>query len=381
MFLIIELVNLTMEIKKILHLTGVRELGSGQRHQLIYEMSAAKKIPNIQWDTIAYHSGDAMESFEKKIPKIFDFIILRNLFFWLMLFRLRKRYDIILFRHISFDPFSFIFSPFINNRMGVHHAKEIDELKLVRIGWKGNLASFVEKYTGKFAVKNSLGIVGVTKEIAVYENEERGLNKPIFLYPNGIEVDKISLAKDNRVENEYHIIFICSYFSEWHGLDILLKAIGNDDSNERYFIHLVGNLILDQKLNIEKNKNKEKIIVHGVLNQQQYLDIASKCDVGLGSLALYRKNLNEASTLKVREMLAMGLPVFSGHKDVAFNEEFTFYQHSQDFNLSQLLAFCKINKEFKRAEVRTAAKNMIEKKRIMERFISQVHTLTNELES
>lgn len=370
-----------MAIKKILHLTGVRELGSGQRHQLMYEVSAAKKISNVEWDTIAYHSGEAIECFEKKIPKIFDFIILRNLFFWLILFSLRKQYDIILFRHVSFDPFSFIFSPFINNRMGVHHAKEIDELKLVRVGWKGSLASFVEKYTGRIAVKNSLGIVGVTEEIAVYENKERNLNKPIFLYPNGIEVDEISLAQDNRVKNESHIIFICSYFSEWHGLDILLKAIDNDDSNEKYFVHLVGNLTLDQESEIEKNKNKEKIIMHGVLTQQQYLYVASKCDIGLGSLALYRKNLDEASTLKVREMLAMGLPVFSGHKDAAFDENFTFYQYSQDFDLNQLLAFCKTNKELKREVVRMASKELIEKKKIMEGFIAQANKLTNEAES
>ncbi|PJI29646.1 hypothetical protein [Acinetobacter pseudolwoffii] len=361
-----------MKVKKILHITAVRELGSGQRYQLVYEVSASKKIPDIQWDTIAYHSGEIVEKFEKNTPKIFDFFILRNLFFWLMVLKLRKQYDIVLFRHVSFDPFSFIFSPFIRNRMGVHHAKEIDELRLVRAGLKGDIASFVEKYTGKTAVKNSLGIVGVTEEIALYENVERGLNKPMFLYPNGIEVDKISLAQDNRVENEYHIIFICSYFSEWHGLDILLKAIDNYDSNERYFVHLVGNLILDQKTEIEKNKNKEKIIVHGVLNQQQYLDIASKCDIGLGSLALYRKNLYEASTLKVREMLAMGLPVFSGHKDAALKTDFQYYKYSENFSFDELMQFAKLHKYSKRTEVREAAKKFIDKEKIMKKFISKI---------
>lgn len=370
-----------MSIKKILHLTGVRELGSGQRHQLIYEVSASKKISSVEWDTIAYHSGEIIEDFEKNIPKIFDFIIMRNLFFWLIVLKLRKQYDIILFRHISFDPFSFVFSPFIKNRMGVHHAKEIDELRLVRVGIKGNIASFVEKYTGKAAVKNSLGIVGVTEEIALYENEERGLNKPIIIYPNGIEVAEMPLAKDNRVENENHIIFICSYFSEWHGLDLLLRAINNDNSNENYFVHLVGNLTNNQVLEIEKNKNKEKIIMYGTLNQQQYLNIASKCDAGLGSLALYRKSLEEASTLKVREMLAMGLPVFSGHKDASFNEDFDFYSYSHEFDLYHLLSFCKVNKNIRREAVRATAKNMIEKKLIMENFISEANILINDQKS
>lgn len=362
-----------MKVKRILHITAVRELGSGQRHQLIYEVSAAKKNPNIQWDTIAYHSGEVVESFEKNTPKVFDFFILRNLFFWFVVLKLSKKYDVVLLRHLNFDPFAFIFSPFIKNRMGVHHAKEMDELKLVRSGIKGNFASFVEKYTGKVAVKNSLAIVGVTKEIALYENKERNLNKPIFIYPNGIEVDNVALAQDNRVENEYHIMFICSYFSEWHGLDILIKTIAEDNSNEKYFVHLVGNLIQNQKKEIENNKNKEKIIVHGVLNQQEYLDIASKCDVGLGSLALYRQKLDEASTLKVREMLAMGLPVYSGHRDVACDTEFQYYTYSEDFKIHDLLQFAKFHKSTNRMEIRNAAKKIIEKEIIMKDFISQVN--------
>lgn len=365
-----------MKTKRILHLTYLREIGSGQRQQLIYEVSASKKIANIQWDTMVYHCGESIESFERKIPSFFDFPILRNLYCWLLVLKFSKEYDLILLRHLVADPFALIFSPFVKNRLGVHHTKEIDEYKLMK-GWKGALIVFLEKYTGKVAVKNSLGVVGVTEEIALYENKERNLNKPTFVYPNGVEVDKIPLAQDNRVEDEFHFIFICSYFYDWHGLDILLKAINHNNLDEKYFIHLVGNLTIEQKLEIEKNKNKEKIIVHGILNQQQYLDVASKCDVGLGSFALFRNNLQEGSTLKVREMLAMGLPVFSGHKDSAFDGGFDFYKYSQDFNLVHLLAFCKANKKISRREVRETSKDMIEKKKIMEKFILQTNMSVN----
>ncbi|WP_435337490.1 hypothetical protein [Acinetobacter sp. LH3_13] len=370
-----------MKTKSILHITAVRELGSGQRNQLIYEVNAAKKIPNIVWHTLAYHSGKSVETFERSIPWYFDYLILRNLFFWLVVLKYSKKYDLVLLRHLAFDPFALIFSPFIKNRVSIHHAKEIDELKLVRSGIKGKLASFIERITGKVAVKNSLMVVGVTKEIAIYENEERGLNKPIAVYPNGIEVEKIEVAEDNRVTNEYNILFMCSYFSEWHGLDILLNSINDSNTNKNFFIHLVGNLSEHQTKNIKNNKYKKRIIIHGALSKFEYLKIVSKCDVGLGSLAMYRQNLKEGSTLKVREMLAMGLPVFSGHKDVAFNEDFAFYKYSRDFNLDQLLAFCKENKKLKRVEVRTSAKNMIEKNKIMEGFILQASILTSKSES
>ena len=364
-----------MKIKKILHITGVRELGSGQRHQLAYEVSAAKKISEIHWDTIAYHSGEAVENFERKTPRIFDLIILRNLFFWLMVLKYTKQYDLILLRHLTFDPFSLIFSPFIKNRIGVHHSKEIDELKLVRIGFKGNIASFIERYTGKISVKNSLCVAGVTQEIALYQNEERGLTKPTTTYPNGIEIGQLPLAEDNRIDKECHILFICSYFSEWHGLDILLDAVNNVVTDEKFYLHLIGNLTSEQTLEIQNNKNKDKILIHKTMSQDEYLKIASKCDVGLGSLALYRKNLREASTLKVREMLAMGLPVYSGHKDTSLNKDFKYYYHAEKFDFSDLLRFSKLYKEVKRSDIRNTASRFIEKKTIMEDFIKQLHRI------
>lgn len=364
-----------MKVKRILHITGVRELGSGQRSQLKYESNAAKNIKDIEWDTIAYHSGEIKEDFEKKTPFFLDFMLLRNLYFWIMVLKYSKQYDIVLFRHLTFDPFTLFFSPFIKNRIGVHHSKEIEELKLIRKGFKGKAVSCMEKITGKISVKNSLCIAGVTQEIAMYENTERGLNKEITVYPNGIEVNKIKIANDFREDNNINILFICSHFAAWHGLDILLDEIDLSRIEKNYFIHLVGKLSEDQKLKISSLRNKERIIVHGEMKFSDYFHIASKCDVALGSLAMYRQNLHEGSTLKVREMLAMGLPVYSGHKDAAFNEEFKYYCYSDKFDLNNLLKFCELNKNTKRNDVKNAASEFIEKKAIMENFIQQINFL------
>lgn len=362
-----------MKIKRILHITAVRELGSGQRNQLIYEVNAAKKIPDTVWHTVAYHSGKPIEIFERSIPKYFDYLILRNLFFWLIVLKYSKKYDLILLRHLAFDPFALIFSPFIKNRVSVHHAKEIDELKLVKTGIQGKLASFIERITGRVAVKNSLIVAGVTEEIAIYENEVRGLNNPIVVYPNGVEVENIEIAEDSRVYNVSNILFMCSYFSEWHGLDILLNSLDEIVIQDNFFIHLVGNLSNQQIQNIEKNRYKDKIIIYGNLTKDEYFKIVSKCDVGLGSLAMFRQNLKEGSTLKVREMLAMGLPVFSGHKDASLPEDFIFYRYSEKFNFNDLLNFCSLHKGTSREEVRMAAKEKIEKTNIIQRFLSQIN--------
>lgn len=361
---------------KILHITGVRELGSGQRKQLEYEQKSAHSMSDVEWNTLAIHSGKILNDFEIKTPRIFDFLFVRNIFFWILVINKSRKYDLVLFRHITFDPFVFIFAPLVLNRLSVHHSKEIEELKLIREGWKGKLSSRLEKISGRFSLKRVLGIVGVTNEIASYENSERGLCKKILVYPNGIDVDSITVANDRREINVINIVFICSYFSEWHGLDILLNNINKINCLQDFNIHLIGNLTEQQKRDIQINQYSSNVICYGSLDSDKYREVISKCDIALGSLAMFRQNLHEGSTLKVREMLAMGIPIYSGHKDAAIDDSFNYYYYESEFNFFNLLGFANKMKESTRYEVRVASVKYINKIEIMKKFINDVKFLS-----
>ena len=54
---------------------------------------------------------------------------------------------------------------------------------------------------------------------------------------------------------------------------------------------------------------------HGRLPREAALRLLDRADVGLGTLALHRKGMAEASALKMREYLAVGLPVIYGNED------------------------------------------------------------------
>lgn len=54
---------------------------------------------------------------------------------------------------------------------------------------------------------------------------------------------------------------------------------------------------------------------HGPLDHSSALQIMASADIGIGTLALHRKGLNEACALKLREYLALGLPVIYGNED------------------------------------------------------------------
>lgn len=361
---------------KILHLSGMRELGDGQRMQLIYESKAAISLKEIEWVTLAFHSGSIENNFEKRIPRYLNFLFLRNIYIWLFLLKEHNNYDYVLLRYMPFDPFSILFASLINNRISVHHAKEIEELKLVRKGIKGKAASFLDSLVGKYCLKNVKGIVGVTSEIAEYEIKERNLRKPKLIYPNGIDFDFVEIAEDKRKTDEINCFFMCSYFSEWHGLDILLDQFKKEDSIPPNFnLHLIGKLNVEQVSWIQRLAKRNQILIHGQLDQSQYKVIASKCDIGIASLALHRQGLTEACTLKVREMLAMGLPVYSGHKDSAFNNDFEFYKYESKPTLKNLIKYATEFKNFSRGEVRDNSKNYINKKNIMQVFSQEISKL------
>ena len=367
---------------RILHLSSVRELSSGQRKQLKFEVDGSEKIGNVDWETLALHTKETVYSFERRIPLLFRPLLLRNLFAWLVVIKIKKNYDVVLLRHITFDPFVFIFSPFVPNRVSVHHAKEVAELRLIRRGLIGNFASNLEKITGRFAIKNAAGILGVTKEIAKYEKDLVGDDKPFHVYPNGINLNTVDIADDLRINDSVEIVFICGSFSPWHGLDRLLSAADAYEAKEgapSINIHLIGRVPEDLLNEIKNTEKRSKLFnVHGPLVGSEYKDLISKSDVGIGSLAMDRQNLKEGATLKVRELLAMGIPVYSGHTDTALPPDFKYYKVKEFPSLEGISEMALDMKGTSRSAVRESARRFIDKSASMRGVVVWSKSILNE---
>lgn len=351
---------------KILHITCVRELTNGQRRQLSFEFEAARQL-NLSWDTIVLNASEAVdEKFEIQIPKIYRKIFLRNLYAWIYIFKNKSKYDVIINRHMTFDPFVLIFGWFIKNRFTVHHAKEVQELKLVRKGWKGIIASFAEKITGYINLKQVKGAICVTNDIAIYQKNRANIKT--FLYPNGIDLSSIKVIEDKRIDDEVNIAFMCGTFSSWHGLDLLLESILEnlefiEKSNVK--IHLIGK-VLENELAFIK-KNRLPIVLYGLLPSEEYIKVLKKCDIGIDSLALNRKNLSEAAALKVREYLAYGLPIYSAYKDTSLPLNFEYYKIGK-VDIKEMVLFVKEMKQVPRQDVRKASEEYISKEILLKKL-------------
>jgi glycosyltransferase involved in cell wall biosynthesis len=147
------------------------------------------------------------------------------------------------------------------------------------------------------------GIVTITRELATAKHFSK-FKKPTIYVSNSIDTDIFKTIKKSD-HKKIELFFIGTPNQPWHGVDILEElAIKLPDFN----FHVVG---ID-------GISSDNIIYHGYLQQKEYLEILGRCSVCIGSLAMYRNNMFESNSLKVREYIALGFPVLLGCQDVAF---------------------------------------------------------------
>lgn len=361
---------------KIIHVTVVRKLTAGQLAQLKVEDKCGEKLECVDWRVVGYQSETPHHPLIRRIPFPFRGLFLRPLFAWLLCIRLSFAADFILLRHIAFDPFSLLFASFVRNRASVHHAKEIEELLLIRRDWRGRMASELEKITGKFALRRSVAVIGVTSEIARYEVERAGKLLPTALLPNGLDGSLLHVVADNRLSDEINAAFVCGSFNPWHGLDLLVAAVRTGAAKHgapKLNLHLIGDISKKQRDEITLDPALNTLfVIHGTLSGDSLRAVLSRCDVGIGSLAMFRQNLTEGSTLKVRELLGSGIPVFSGHIDTALPEDFPFYYYAEDWTLDDLVGYCQRMKRHDREAVRLASEPFLNKEQYMRSIVKML---------
>ncbi|WP_147392271.1 glycosyltransferase family protein [Algoriphagus lacus] len=118
----------------------------------------------------------------------------------------------------------------------------------------------------------------------------------------------------------------------WQGFDIL-EQLAQD--LPEFDFHVVGLL----------KPSYSNVYYHGFLSAEKYLPIMMKCHVCIGTLALFRKNMEEACPLKIREYIANGFPIIIGYKEAMFEDhshlpEWALEIDPRNPNLVSIREFC-----------------------------------------
>lgn len=155
------------------------------------------------------------------------------------------------------------------------------------------------------------GSVYVSHEIEAMPANRRH-RKPSLVLGNGLRMeDAPPLPERERAGDNPRLAFIGQAGMPWHGVDRVL-AIARAFRDWRFDLIGITAAEIGEPL-------PENVTAWGSMRSSDYRSaILPYCDCGIGSLAMFRAHLTEASPLKTREYLALGLPVIIGYSDTDF---------------------------------------------------------------
>ncbi len=334
--------------------------------QMAQEADAARQL-GLDWEVLLVKGGGQPKASITR--KLLRYIGLR-LAFGFALARRSSQGQQILVRHAAGDAFQFIFSFFWGPYVTVHHTLEEAEFAQHR-GVIMRVLSAIERTLGRSVVRRARGLVCMTQEIADHERERaRRPDLPVFIYPNGVVYDTSGgLPADERDEVP-EILFVAGYFYDWHGLDRLLRTL--KATAEPFVLHLVGQLSPELAW---MATGDPRIRLHGVLDAGNIAALAARSWLGLSSFALDTKGMTQACTLKVREYLRAGVPVYAGHADSALSADFPYYRHGAA-DMTELLSYAHAVRHVSRADVSSASQPFIDKRLLLKRLHEQLALAT-----
>lgn len=175
---------------------------------------------------------------------------------------------------------------------------------------RGLFFYWLNRLTRDFIFSHCTGWIASSHELANLAANRRH-RKPVCVVSNGIELDKYQPIP--APQNHLPVLaMVGSPGMNWHGVDKLFPLA------ERYpdlNIRVVGYRPEDVEGTIPEN-----VRLSGYLEAEDVRRVLAEVDVVFGTLALYRKKMEEASPLKVREALAYGIPVILAYRDTDLTE-------------------------------------------------------------
>lgn len=172
--------------------------------------------------------------------------------------------------------------------------------------------------TRKLFYKAVKGAVAVTHEIRDKELKACLPRLPVKVIPNSIAVPNVTDRSLKGNSSVPKIVFAAGPLpvpaaQNYHGVDKIYRVAANTIGRLEF-------VLIGESQFYPKSK-PSNIRLTGKLGHKEMRRVIADCDVGLGTVGLHRKGMEEACPLKVREYVAQGLPVILPYKDTAFWDE------------------------------------------------------------
>jgi hypothetical protein len=169
-----------------------------------------------------------------------------------------------------------------------------------------------ESQLGSEILRHVKGGVCVSHEIMRYECSRLKQYRTAVI-ANGAHVAEVGSGVVPESDDELRLVMLVGSVAIWHGYERLLHSLIGAKPSRRVRLLLVG---MDRPSDFSwPSEIQHTVEWLGRKSKSEVAAILKTCHIAVGTLALYKKSMKEASPLKVRECLLMGLPMILGYHD------------------------------------------------------------------
>lgn len=285
------------------------------------------------------HLLKSIPAIEKR--KYFNDIRVNKLIFSNIIEYVKKNhFDIVLMRYQMAHSKIYELSKVLNEKLFFeHNSNELTEFKF-RVNERRSKLKFslkpgyfiyllegkilpilLENYYGpKIRKKVSTGFA-VTYEIGEHQ-KSISKNYEVCVIANGVKFNSDCIHKSVSFDGaELKLFMLLGTRASWHGVDRLINGLNNYKGNVKIQIDIIGYYMPENKELVNQLEMSKQISFVEPILPDEMTKVLQGYHLAIGTLGLHRKDLNEASTLKVRESLMRGFPVVLGYKDTDFINE------------------------------------------------------------
>jgi glycosyltransferase involved in cell wall biosynthesis len=157
-----------------------------------------------------------------------------------------------------------------------------------------------------FYYRNLTAAVFVSRELQRINEISLKTSQKFHISANGINLERFEQLP--FISESIELIFIGHPNQPWHGIEDILELAANLSHLK---FHIVG---------YDNKQVPDNVCTYKELKRSEYIELAKQCTLGISTLGLNVKGMSEASPLKSREYLALGLPIISRYEDTDFPE-------------------------------------------------------------
>lgn len=193
--------------------------------------------------------------------------------------------------------------------------------------------------------------------VVTYSEDDYIFGIPCICINNGIDVSDIPKRSKLQKCKKIRIVSVSAMYY-WHGYERLIRGIHqyynaekNDDKADIQ-VDMIGDgpCLEEWKQLVKELGLEKKVVFHGAKHGEELDAILSEADIAVGSLGLYKKNLQKASELKIREYCARGIPFVLACQDLGLTglDDYVFRVENSDksIDIAELVQFANSIKDY-----------------------------------